>query len=136
MSGQICWHYRAEIIADGVVHAIGVCLGLIGAVTIVLIAVKMERTTSRRSWFMSSASSRRWRSRLPQHVAVAAKWVLRRSTTPRSIADRDLHAVLAQMKTFWPAVPHRRLVERCHRHSSARASRRLIACRRSLPALG
>jgi hemolysin III len=42
--GQINWDYdRAEIIADGVVHAIGVCLGLIGAVTIVVIAVKMER---------------------------------------------------------------------------------------------
>ena len=35
--GQISWDYdRAEIIADGVVHAIGVCLGLIG-VTIVVI---------------------------------------------------------------------------------------------------
>jgi hypothetical protein len=32
----------AEIIADGVVHAIGVCLGLIG-VTIVMIAVNIER---------------------------------------------------------------------------------------------
>jgi hemolysin III len=42
--GQISWHYdRAEIIADGAVHAIGVCLGLIGAVTIVLMAVKIER---------------------------------------------------------------------------------------------
>jgi len=42
--GQISWHYdRAEIIADGVVHAIGVCLGLIGAITIVVIAIKMER---------------------------------------------------------------------------------------------
>src|SRR5262245_57642455 len=42
--GQISWdHDRAEIIADGAVHAIGVCLGLIGAVTIVVIAVKMER---------------------------------------------------------------------------------------------
>jgi len=41
--GQISWNYdRAEIIADGAVHAIGVCLGLIGAVTIVVIAVKME----------------------------------------------------------------------------------------------
>src|SRR5262249_33261657 len=29
--GQISWDYdHAEIIADGVVHAIGVCLGLIG----------------------------------------------------------------------------------------------------------
>ena len=35
--GQISWHYdRTEIIADGVVHAIGVCLGLIGSVTIVV----------------------------------------------------------------------------------------------------
>jgi hemolysin III len=42
--GQISWHYdRAEIIADGVVHAVGVCLGLIGAVTIIAMAVKMER---------------------------------------------------------------------------------------------
>src|SRR5258708_19098672 len=43
-AGQIDWDYdRAEIIADGVVHAIGFCVGLIGAVTIVVIAVKMER---------------------------------------------------------------------------------------------
>jgi hemolysin III len=42
--GQISWDYdRAETIADGVVHAIGVCLGLIGAVTIVVIAVKLDR---------------------------------------------------------------------------------------------
>jgi hemolysin III len=35
--GQISWHYdRAEIIADDVVHAVGVCLGLVGAVTIVV----------------------------------------------------------------------------------------------------
>ena len=40
--GQISWHYdRTEIIAD--VHAIGVCLGLIGAGTIVVMAVKIER---------------------------------------------------------------------------------------------
>ena len=42
--GQISWDYdRTEIIADGVVHAIGVCLGLIGAVTILVIAVNIER---------------------------------------------------------------------------------------------
>jgi hemolysin III len=42
--GQISWDYdRAEIIADGVVHAVGVCLGLIGAVTLVVIAVKLGR---------------------------------------------------------------------------------------------
>jgi hemolysin III len=44
MSGQISWDYdRAEIITDGVVHAIGVCLGLIGAVTILVIAVNIQR---------------------------------------------------------------------------------------------
>jgi Haemolysin-III related len=42
--GQISWHYdRSEIIADGVVHAIGACLGLIGAVAIVVMAVKIKR---------------------------------------------------------------------------------------------
>jgi hemolysin III len=42
--GQMSWDYdRAEIIADGTVHAIGVFLGLIGAVAIVVIAVNMER---------------------------------------------------------------------------------------------
>jgi hemolysin III len=42
--GQVSWHYnRAEIIADGVVHAIGLCLGLIGAVTLVVMAVKIKR---------------------------------------------------------------------------------------------
>ena len=42
--GQINWHYdRAEIIADGVVHAIGTCLGRVGAVPIVGMAVKIER---------------------------------------------------------------------------------------------
>jgi hemolysin III len=33
------WNYdRGEIIADGVIHAIGICLGLIGAVIIIVIA--------------------------------------------------------------------------------------------------
>jgi hemolysin III len=42
--GQMRWDYdRAEIIADGTVHAIGVCLGLIGAVTIVVIAFNLQR---------------------------------------------------------------------------------------------
>ena len=42
-AGQISWHYeRVEIIADGVVHAIGVSLGLIGAVMIIALAVKMD----------------------------------------------------------------------------------------------
>jgi hemolysin III len=39
--GQIAWDYdRAEIIADGIVHAAGVALGLVGAVAIVIVAIK------------------------------------------------------------------------------------------------
>jgi hemolysin III len=42
--GQISWHYdRSEIVADGVVHAIGVCLGIVGAVTILARAIGAER---------------------------------------------------------------------------------------------
>src|SRR5262245_12744163 len=41
--GQISWEYdRTEIIADGVVHAIGVCLGLVGAIAIIAIAAKLD----------------------------------------------------------------------------------------------
>jgi hemolysin III len=39
--GQISWNYdRAEIIADGIVHAAGVALGLVGAVVIVIVAAR------------------------------------------------------------------------------------------------
>jgi channel protein (hemolysin III family) len=42
--GQISWDYDcAETTADGAVHAVGVCLGVVGAVTIIVMAVKMER---------------------------------------------------------------------------------------------
>jgi hemolysin III len=41
--GKISWHYdRAEIIADGVVHATGIFLGLIGAIAIAIITVKIQ----------------------------------------------------------------------------------------------
>jgi predicted membrane channel-forming protein YqfA (hemolysin III family) len=49
--GQINWDYdRAEIIADGIVHVIGVCLGILGAVTIVAIAVGKEGTEVAPIW--------------------------------------------------------------------------------------
>jgi hemolysin III len=42
--GKIAWDYdRTEIFADGVVHAVGICLGLIGAIAIVIVAVKVPR---------------------------------------------------------------------------------------------
>ena len=79
--GQISWDYdRAEIIADGVVHAIGVCLGLVGAVTIVVIAVWMERievtpiliyVIGLITMLATSAAYNMW-------PVSPAKWVLRR----------------------------------------------------------
>src|SRR5215467_4534319 len=42
-SGQIRWDYnRSETIADGIIHAIGLFLGLIGAIVIVTIAITIE----------------------------------------------------------------------------------------------
>jgi hemolysin III len=39
--GQISWNYdRAEIVLDGVVHAVGIMLGLTGAVALVVIAAR------------------------------------------------------------------------------------------------
>jgi predicted membrane channel-forming protein YqfA (hemolysin III family) len=69
--GQISWDYdRAEIIADGVVHAIGLSLGLIGAVTIAVIAVRIERVEVAPILIYTwSAWSRCSRSRPPTTVA-------------------------------------------------------------------
>jgi hemolysin III len=42
--GKIDWNYdRAEIIADGIVHAVGIILGLIGAVAIIIVALEVQR---------------------------------------------------------------------------------------------
>jgi len=38
------WNYdRGEIVADGVIHAVGICLGLIGTVIIIVIAARATR---------------------------------------------------------------------------------------------
>src|SRR5215472_39248 len=79
--GQISWHYdRAEIIADGVVHAIGVCLGLIGAVTIVLMAVKIERInlTPILVYVMSLVTMLAFSAAYNMWPVSPVKWVLRR----------------------------------------------------------
>ena len=40
--GQISWDYdRAEIIADGVIHAAGIVLGLVGAIAITIVALNV-----------------------------------------------------------------------------------------------
>jgi hemolysin III len=42
--GKVSWNYdRAEIIADGIVHVVGIVLGLIGAVAILIVALKVQR---------------------------------------------------------------------------------------------
>src|ERR1700704_3308036 len=42
--GKVSWDYdRTEIIADGIVHAVGIVLGLIGAVAIVIVALEAQR---------------------------------------------------------------------------------------------
>jgi hemolysin III len=43
----VAWNYdRGEIIADGVIHAIGICSGLIGAVIIIVIASHSTRVVA------------------------------------------------------------------------------------------
>jgi hemolysin III len=142
--GQISWDYdRAEIIADGVVHTIGVCLGLIGTVTIVVIAVKLERIEAAPilvyviglvMMLGLSAAYNMW-------PVSPAKWVLRRfdhsaiylliagTYTPFSGAD--------EKRSGFGRSRRRRLVERRHRHGSeARTSRAVRSPgRRSVGAL-
>src|SRR6266700_500916 len=49
--GEISWVYdRAEIIADGVVHAIGVCLGLIGVTTCIGLAESAAEFFPEAAW--------------------------------------------------------------------------------------
>jgi hemolysin III len=44
-AGATSWNYdRHELIADGIVHVIGIVLGLVGAVAIILVAIEMGRT--------------------------------------------------------------------------------------------
>src|SRR6516225_11694849 len=76
--GKISWDYDcAEIIADGVVHAIGVCLGLIG-VTIVVTAVNIERIEIAPILAYVIGLVTNSRSRLLTTYVSPAKWVLRR----------------------------------------------------------
>jgi hemolysin III len=86
--GQTSWDYdRAEIIADGAVHAIGVCLGLIGAVTIVVIAVKMERieVTPILIYVIGLVTMLALSAAYNMWPVSPAKLVLRRFITPRFI---------------------------------------------------
>jgi hemolysin III len=43
---EVIWNYdRVELIADGIVHAIGVSLGLVGAIAIVAVAANSQHNT-------------------------------------------------------------------------------------------
>src|SRR6266853_6976557 len=43
---EVIWHYdRVELIADGIVHGIGVSLGLAGAIAIVVVAANSQHNT-------------------------------------------------------------------------------------------
>src|SRR5262245_4469956 len=43
--GRMTWDYdRIEIIADGIIHATGISLGLVGAIAIIIVAVDLPRT--------------------------------------------------------------------------------------------
>jgi hemolysin III len=79
--GQISWDYdRAEIIADGVVHAIGLCLGFVGAVTIIVIAVRMERieVTPILIYVIGLITMLAFSAAYNMWPVSPAKWVLRR----------------------------------------------------------
>ncbi|HKB23129.1 MAG TPA: hypothetical protein VKC99_10160 [Methyloceanibacter sp.] len=42
--GRMAWDYdRIEIIADGIIHATGISLGLVGAIAIIIVAVDLPR---------------------------------------------------------------------------------------------
>src|SRR5262245_6492325 len=118
--GQISWDYdRAQIIADGVVHAIGVYLGLIGAVTIVVMAVKIERidvapilvyVIGLVTMLAFSAAYNMW-------PVSPVKWVLRRfdhSAIYLLIDAWNLHAICGadEKRSGLGRSRHRRLVER------------------------
>ena len=78
---RIAWNYdRAEIFADGIVHAIGIGLGLIGAIVIVIVAVRIPRidvapiliyVVGLIAMLVLSAAYNMW-------PVSATKWVLRR----------------------------------------------------------
>src|SRR5215510_13232796 len=144
--GQITWHYdRIEIIADGVVHAIGVCLGFIGAVAIVVMAVKIERINVAPilvyviglvTMLAFSASYNLW-------PVSPVKLVLRRfdhSAISLFIDRRNLHAIFgADEKRSGLGRPwHWRLVERRRRHGAKARNSRAVRSpgRYSLPAAG
>jgi predicted membrane channel-forming protein YqfA (hemolysin III family) len=49
------WNYdRDEMVADGVIHVIGICFGLIGAVTLIVVASRATKIVAIESVFVAA----------------------------------------------------------------------------------
>src|SRR3981081_2957545 len=78
----VAWNYdRGEIIADGVIHAIGICSGLIGAVIIIVIAshsTKIVTITSVLIYAAGLVAMLGFSAAYNMWPVSPTKWVLRR----------------------------------------------------------
>jgi len=76
------WHYdRREIIADGMIHAVGLCLGLIGAVIIIVVAsrsTKLVAITSLSIYAASLVAMLGFSASYNMWPISHTKWILRR----------------------------------------------------------
>jgi hemolysin III len=79
---EIIWNYdRAELIADGIVHAIGVSLGLVGAIAIIIVAANSRHASEISSIVVYSVgllSMLGFSAAYNMWPVSYAKWVLRR----------------------------------------------------------
>ena len=81
-AAEVTWNYdRVELIADGIVHAIGVSLGLVGAIAIVVVAANSQHNTELSSIVVYSVgllSMLGFSAAYNTWPVSRAKWVLRR----------------------------------------------------------
>jgi hemolysin III len=79
---KVIWNYdRAELIADGIVHAIGVSLGLVGAIAIIIVAANSRHASEISSIVVYSVgllSMLGFSAAYNMWPISHAKWVLRR----------------------------------------------------------
>jgi len=84
------WNYdRGEIIADGVIHAIGICFGLIGAVIIIIAShsTKIVTIASVLIYAIGLLAVLGFSAAYNMGRISHAKWILRRFTAP--VLDPD-----------------------------------------------
>jgi hypothetical protein len=92
------WNYdRSEIIADGVIHALGICSGLIGSVIIIVIAshsTKIVTITSVLIYAAGLVAMLGFSAAYNMWPVSPTKWVLRRFSFGHILVDRwHLHAL-------------------------------------------